>query len=280
MPRRGLLLGAWLLACAGLLACAPPSARAAPDAQDGRGRTLTVFAASSLQEPFARLGKLFEAGSGARVQLACAGSQELRAQVEHGARADVFAAADRKTLEALQAQGLARAPQIFARNQPVIAVPKGNPAGIRGLADLPRARRIVVGTPEVPIGAYTALLLERASATALGADFRARVEARIVSRELNVRQVLAKVALGEADAAIVYRTDALALGAQVEAVALPQEVQVLAEDALAALPGGTEPALADAFVRLVLSPAGQEVLRAAGFAPPPELPAPLGAAAR
>ena len=277
-PPSGRLLCAHLALLAGLV---PAAASGGPGAADGAGRTLTVFAASSLQEPFARLARLFEAGSGARVQLACAGSQELRAQIEHGARADVFASADRRHLDALRALGLAREPRSFARNQPVIAVPKGNPAAIRSLADLPRARQIVVGTPEVPIGAYTVELLDRASRTALGADFRARVEKRIVSRELNVRQVLAKVALGEADAAIVYRTDALALAGQVESVALPAEVLVLAGYALASLPGGTEPALAEEFVRLVLSEPGQAVLRGAGFepAPPPPL-APGGGGAR
>ena len=146
----------------------------------------------------------------------------------------------------------------------MLVVPAGNPAGIHGLEDLPEAQRIVVGAPEVPIGAYTLRILDAASRT-YGAGFRARVEARVASRELNVRQVLAKVRLGEADAAIVYRTDAAAAGSQVQVIPLPEGVNVVAEYPVAVLTRAKQPALAREFVDLLLSAPGQEKLARFGF---------------
>jgi molybdate transport system substrate-binding protein len=226
---------------------------------------LTVFAASSLRDAFQDLGRSFEQQHpGTSVSFNFAGSQELRTQVEHGARADVLASADPRTLRALADAGLALQPQVFARNEPVIVVPAGNPAGIHSLADLPRARRLVVGAPEVPIGEYTVRILEAASRR-YGPAFGAAVEARIASRELNVRQVLAKVALGEADAAIVYRTDALASRGAAEVISIPLELNVVAEYPIAVLRDAPTPGLARAFVELVLSSAGQAALARHGF---------------
>jgi molybdate transport system substrate-binding protein len=226
---------------------------------------LTVFAASSLREAFQELVRTFEQENpGASVVFNFAGSQELRTQIEHGARPDVVATADPKTIRALADAGLAEHGRVFARNEPVIVVPAGNPAGIHSLADLPRARRLVVGAPEVPIGAYTVQILAAASRR-YGAGFRAEVEARIASRELNVRQVLAKVALGEADAAIVYRTDALASRGSAEVVTIPAELNVAAEYPIAALRGAVLPSLARAFVELVLSATGKAVFARHGF---------------
>jgi len=226
---------------------------------------LTVFAASSLRDAFQDLGRSFEQQHpGTSVSFNFAGSQELRTQVEHGARADVLASADPRTLRALAGAGLSLEPQVFARNEPVIVVPVGNPAGIDALADLPRARRLVVGAPEVPIGEYTVRILEAASRR-YGPAFGAAVESRVASRELNVRQVLAKVALGEADAAIVYRTDALASRGAVEVISIPPQLNVVAEYPIALLRGAARPGLARAFVELVLSSAGQAVLARHGF---------------
>jgi len=226
---------------------------------------LTVFAASSLRDAFQDLGRSFEEQHpGTSVSFNFAGSQELRTQVEHGARADVLASADPRTLRALAGAGLSLEPQVFARNEPVIVVPVGNPAGIDALADLPRARRLVVGAPEVPIGEYTVRILEAASRR-YGPAFGAAVESRVASRELNVRQVLAKVALGEADAAIVYRTDALASRGAVEVISIPPQLNVVAEYPIALLRGAARPGLARAFVELVLSSAGQAVLARHGF---------------
>ena len=228
-------------------------------------RELVVFAAASLREAFAELGRSFEQSHpGTKVAFHLAGSQELRTQIENGAPGDVFASADQKQMQALLDGRLAAAPKVFARNEPVLVVPAGNPAGIHGLEDLPEAQRIVVGAPEVPIGAYTLRILDAASRT-YGAGFRARVEARVASRELNVRQVLAKVRLGEADAAIVYRTDAAAAGSEVQVIPLPEGVNVVAEYPVAVLTRAKQPALAREFVDLLLSAPGQEKLARFGF---------------
>ena len=249
------------LRCAGLVFAVALAARAQGS------KEVAVFAAASLREAFTELGKRFEATHpGTKVVFNLAGSHELRTQIENGAPADVFASADQKHMQALVAGKLAVAPKIFARNEPVLVVPKGNPAGLRGLKDLPTAKRIVVGVPEVPIGAYTLRMLDAASKQ-YGPDFRAKVEARVVSRELNVRQVLAKVSLGEADAAIVYRTDAAAAQRNVEMIAIPADLNVVAEYPIAVLTRARQPALADEFVALVLSPAGRDVLASFGFQP-------------
>lgn len=228
-----------------------------------RDDRLVVLAASSLREAFADLGAGFEAEHpGVRVELAFAGSQELRAQVEHGARADVFASADVAQMEALERKGLTEPFEVFAKNVPVIGVAPGLP--IRSLEDLPSAERIAIGAPEVPIGRYAARILDRAQER-LGDGFRARVEARIVSREFNVRQVLAKVELGEADAGIVYRTD---VRAGVSVVEIPAGFGVEAFYPIAALRDAPNPGLARAFVAWVGSEKGRRILRARGFEAP------------
>ena len=228
-------------------------------------RDVVVFQAASLKDAFAQLGKRFEADHpGAKVVANAAGSQELRTQLEHGAAADVFASADRKHMDALAAQGLVVGPALFACNEPVVVVRAGLAPPITTFTDLPRAERIVVGAPEVPIGAYTQQILRNAAAK-LGADFPKRVEAQVVSRELNVRQVLAKVTLGEADAGIVYRSDASAARGKVAMVAIPPESNVIAEYPIAALKAAPHPDLARRWIDLVRSPAGAAALRDAGF---------------
>jgi molybdate transport system substrate-binding protein len=232
-----------------------------------RRRELTVFEAVSLVDAFARLAKTFEAANpGVAVVTHAAGSQQLRTQLEHGDHADVFASADRKHMEALVAEGLVTAPQIFACNEPVVVVRIGLARPVVEFADLPRAERIVVGAPEVPIGSYTMRILDKA-ADKLGAEFRKRVEDRIVSRELNVRQVLAKVVLGEADAGIVYRSDAVAAADKVLVVQIPRDLEVVAEYPIAATRSAANPELARRFIELARSPAGVAALRGAGFVP-------------
>lgn len=236
--------------------CAAP-ARAEP-------RELTVFAAASLREAFEDLARTFEARTpGVKVRLNLAGSQELRTQIENGARADVFASADQKHMDALVTAKLATAPRVFARNTPVVVVPRDNPAKVASLQDLTKARKLVIGVPEVPVGTYTLKILEKA-----GPDFEQKVLANVASRELNVRQVLAKVGLDEADAGIVYRTDAMAAKDKVEIIEIPAAVNVIAEYPVAVLSKAPQAAAARAFVDFLFSADGQKRLAAAGFVAP------------
>jgi len=248
-------------------AIAPAAAASAASAAASVGGELVVFEAASLRDAFARLVPRFEKENApAKVVTNAAGSQELRAQIEHGAAADVLASADRKHMDALEAQGLVVAPSLFTCNEPVLVVRPALAATVKSLADLPRVDRIVVGAPEVPIGAYTAEVLRKAGGK-LGADFPQRVEAKVVSRELNVRQVLTKVRLGEADAGVVYRSDAVAAAGQVAVVAIPPELNVAAEYPIAVVKSAPHGELARRWIKLVKSPAGAAALREAGFVP-------------
>jgi molybdate transport system substrate-binding protein len=253
------LLG--LLALTLVLGC-----RRAPSGPGPR-RDVTIFAAASLREAFTLLGqRLEQTRPGAHVVLSFAGSQALRAQIEHGAPADVFASADQRHMQALVAAGRVLEPRVFAKNELCVVVSRAKARELTELAALPRAERVVLGAPEVPVGAYTGQMLDRASQV-LGADFRARVEARVVSREPDVRQVLAKVTLGEADAGVVYLTDALTQKDKLEVLPIPPAFNVVAEYPLAVTAGAPSPELARAFVELVLSPEGQSALAKQGFLP-------------
>jgi molybdate transport system substrate-binding protein len=253
-----------MLACVG---CAEEGRAPVAPAED----RLVVFAAASLRDVFTELAADFErAHPGVEVVLALAGTQELRTQIEHGAAADVFASADRDHMDELVRAGrVVGAPVTFARNEPVLVVSRESAGSIRALEDLPRAQRIVIGAPSVPIGRYTLQILDRASAR-WGADFRSRVEARVVSRELSVRQVLAKVSLGEAEAGIVYRTDAIAAGDGVHVVAIPPELGVVAEYPIAVVADAAHPRLARAWIDLVRSEIGRRTLEDAGFLAGPD----------
>lgn len=241
----------------------------AEDASEAKDGKLVIFAAASLQDVFAEMGKVFEtAHPGVVVTFNFAGTQELRTQLEQGAHVDVFAAADQKHMSELLKASRVVGPVVFARNEPVIVVARESVEKIRSLADLPSAERLVLGVPEVPIGRYTLQILDRASATALGSDFRARVEAKVVSRELNVRQVLTKVSLGEADAGIVYRTDARAARDGVGVITIPLDVNVIAEYPIAVVSDAAHPALARDWIAFVVSVEGQRLLAKAGFIAP------------
>lgn len=255
-----------VLASVGLGCEAKPSERAA-HAADQTEAALVVFAASSLRDVFSALGADFErAHPGVRVTFNFAGTQELRTQIEHGAAADVLASADLGHMDALARAGRVIDPKVFTKNRLVLVVARERAAAIRTLADLPGAERVVIGGPEVPIGRYTLQVLERAGSI-LGTDFRARVEAKVVSRELNVRQVLAKVRLGEADAGFVYRTDAWPARGELAVVELPPEVDVRAEYPIAITADAPHLSLARAWVELVLGEVGQRALADAGFLP-------------
>jgi molybdate transport system substrate-binding protein len=213
----GLLL---LLGGAILSSCARDSAPAA--------RTeVSLFAAASLVDAFGALESAFEhANPDIDVRATFAGSQVLRLQIEQGATAHLVASANEGHMRALMDGGFVDTSRPLGSNELVLIVPRDNPAGITSFRDLPSAQRIVIGTPGVPVGSYTRELLG-AAAEALGPDFERAVLSRVVSEESNVRLVRAKVELGEADAAVVYRTDALASD-RVRLIEIPTDYRVRA----------------------------------------------------
>nr|WP_231933654.1 molybdate ABC transporter substrate-binding protein [Micromonospora coxensis] len=226
---------------------------------DGTG-TLTVFAAASLTESFTTLGREFEAAHpGVRVTFNFAGSSALATQIVQGAPADVFASAAPKNMATVTEAGAADgAPTVFARNQLVIAVPKGNPDRITGLADLVRPGvTVALCAAQVPCGAAARSALDTAT-----------VRLTPVTLEQDVRGALAKVTLGEVDAALVYRTDARAAAAEVDGVEFPESAVAVNDYPIVVLTDAPNPVAARAFVELVRGARGRAVLAAAGFAPP------------
>ena len=247
------------------IACLAAPFFSAP-AQAAEAGELTVFAAASLREVFQTIALTFEKQHpNLKVRFNFAGSQDLRVQIEQGAKVDVFASADWKHMKTLATQGLVAEPTVFARNLPVVVVPKNNPAKVKTFADLAKVTHLVVGAPEVPIGAYAENVFNAAEKLQ-GKVFAEKVRANVRSRELNVRQVLTKVAMGEGDAGIVYKTDALTMPDKVEIIEIPASINVVAEYPIAALKAAPHAELARDFVKLVLSKEGEKVLGAAGFA--------------
>ena len=221
---------------------------------------MTVYAAASLTSTFERLGTEFEREHpDAEVKLSFGGSSDLVTQIREGAPADVFASADTATMDKLTADGLAAGtPRDFATNTLEIAVPPGNPAHITGLRDLAKPGvDLVVCAPEVPCGAATQAVAERAG-----------VALDPVSQEQSVTDVLAKVTAGEADAGLVYVTDVRAAGDDVEGVEFPESAAVVNTYPIAAVEGSEHADLARQFVDLVLGETGRRVLTRAGFGTP------------
>jgi molybdate transport system substrate-binding protein len=257
-----------LLLVAVLLACGPAVRGQAPGS--GSAEPLTVFAAASLTETFQDLGPLFERSDpGAKVTFSFASSSLLRTQIEQGAPADLFASADREQLEPLARAGLVRAPVDFARNRLVIVTPAANPGKIRRPQDLARpGLRLVITAEQVPIGWYTRQALAKMGAPGeFGHGFQPDVMRNVVSQEPNVRGLLAKVTLGEADAAIVYVTDALAGGAKVRTVPIPDRYNEVAVYPAAVVARSPHAATAARFLTFLRSKTGRAVLKKHGFQP-------------
>jgi molybdate transport system substrate-binding protein len=225
---------------------------------------LAVLAASSLTEAFQDLERGFESDHpNVDVKLTFAGSQVLRLQIEQGATVDVFASANESHMQSLVASGHIAAPRLFARNELVVIVPPSNPAGIDAFADLGKASRIVIGTDSVPVGIYTRQVLDRATGE-LGDEFVAGVRRHVVSEENNVRLVRAKVEMGEAEAAVVYRTDA-ASSDRVRVVSIPSALNVRASYPIGTGVRAPHRREAEEFVAFVISATGREMLRRRGF---------------
>jgi molybdate transport system substrate-binding protein len=231
---------------------------------------LMVFAASSLTDAFTEIGSAFEAAHpGVMVSFSFAGSQTLRTQIEAGAPADVFASANNKEMDALVAGALVRtdAPRAFLSNRLIVILPPENPAGLKQLQDLNQpGLKLVLAAEEVPVGNYARQALEKMNSL-FGADFSQTVLAHVVSNEDNVKQVVAKVQLGEADAGIVYSSDAVG-APDLGTLEIPPDYNVVATYPIAVLSGSTKPDQASAFVEYVLSKEGQGILKKWGFASP------------
>lgn len=244
------LLSTLTLAAAG---CASPASTPAAS-EDPVSGSIEVYAAASLQRSFDEIATAFEAAHpGVTVQAVYDGSSTLATQIGEGAPADVFASADEKNMAKVAAQ--APDPRIFAGNTLVIAVPAGDPGKVRGLADLARVTTVLCA-PEVPCGAASATLLSNAGVSVTPA-----------SSEQNVTAVLTKVAAGEADAGLVYATDAVGRD-DVESVVPAGADAVVNRYPIAALTDAPNPTAAAAFVAFVLSADGQKILADAGFRAP------------
>ena len=219
--------------------------------------TISVFAAASLTDSFKVLGTSFQqAHSGVTVQFNFAGTPTLVTQIEQGAQADVFASADTTNMTKLTTDGLTTGTsQVFAHNQLEIVVGPGNPRGITGLADLAKSGVIYITEgPTVPAGRY-----------ALQALATAGVKVTPKSLETDVKSVVAKIELGEADAGIVYTTDVQAAGSKVQGVPIPDADNVIATYPIVAVKGSKSLDVADAFIAYVVSAAGQSTLATFGF---------------
>jgi molybdate transport system substrate-binding protein len=236
--------------------------------------TLTVMAAASLTDAFTDLGKQFEAGHpGVSVQFNFAGSQQLAQQITEGAPADVFASANQKQMQVVVDAGkiAADAAVPFASNRLVIIYPKDNPAGLTDLAGLSTAGlKLVLAAKEVPVGQYSLDFLDKAAAdAAFGAGYRDAVMENVVSYEENVKSVLTKVALGEADAGIVYTSDITGSAAgEIGKLDIPDALNVIATYPIAAIGDSAVPEMAQAFVDFVVSAEGQAILAKYGFISP------------
>ncbi len=224
---------------------------------NGPSGKVVVLAASSLTESFTALGKAFEAEHpGTTVSFSFAASSELATQIEQGAPADVFASASPATMAQVSDAGdTAGQPVTFVRNTLEIAVPAGNPAKVTGLADFAKKDlTIALCAPEVPCGAAADKVFAAAKVTPAPDTL-----------EADVKATLAKVTLGEVDAALVYKTDVIAAGDKVEGIDFPEAAGAVNDYPIAVLKDARKPAPAQAFVDLVLSAAGQKVLSEAGF---------------
>lgn len=220
---------------------------------DTRGQHIDVYAASSLRPVFEELAAAFEdAHPEWTVRYNFAGSQVLRMQIEQGADADVFASADELQMQRLVSSRRGVEPAHFASNALVLAVPRDS--SLQSIEDIAQASRVVIGTEASPIGAYTRRLLERAGAL-YGGDFEARAFASVVSEESNAGLVRAKVELGVADAAIIYRSDTAS--ARFRVITLPESLYFAAPYHVAVV---KDSPAAQAFVRLLRSPEGRELL--------------------
>lgn len=242
------------LAAAAALALAP-FAGCGTGAGSDSGETVTVFAAASLTEAFTEIGDRFEAEhEGVRIEFNFAGSSDLAAQITEGAPADVFASADESNMDKVVDADAVAGPEAFALNRLVIAVPEGNPDGVTGIGDLAGLDFATCAT-QVPCGIAAQTALDGTGLTP-------------VTYEADVKSTLQKLVLGEVDAALVYRTDAIAADSEVDGIEFPESAAALNTYPIAALKAAPNPDLAAEFTAYVRTDDAQTVLETAGFQRP------------
>ena len=225
----------------------------APAGGAGSSARVTVYAASSLTEALPRIDP--------RPSYSFAGSNQLAFQIKQGAPADVFASASPSYTQALYREGLVERPRTFASNALVLAVPRSNPAALRSVFDLrDKNVRLVVGSAAVPVGDYTRRVLRRLGlSSALD---------KVVSQEPDVKSIVGKVALGEADAGFVYRTDVRAASDRLRAIAIPAWAQPAVRYEVAVVRASRHRTEARRFVAALATPRARRLLRQAGFTVP------------
>ena len=261
-----------------LLAVAAIGATPAAAQTEGPDPTvLTVFAAASLTDVFEELGALYQRGHpGTTVRFNFAGSQQLAAQLERGASADVFASADQRWMTQVQRLGLAAGvPVVFAHNRLALVLPAENPARIERLQDLARpGLKLVLAADAVPAGRYSREVLRNLSRRpGFGSDYERRVLANVVSEEENVKGVVAKVQLGEADAGVAYRSDVTpGIAAKLRVIDIPAAANIVASYPIVVLSASGAPGAARTFVELVRGVEGRATLARHGLTPPPTAP--------
>lgn len=241
-----------------------------PSGNAAQTRILTVFAAASLTESFKEIGAAFEKENpDVIVTFNFGGSQTLRAQLEQGAAADVFASADQRQMDLAIAAGVIAKSgrKVFATNQLVMITPKNNPAKIQTLADLARPNiKIALAAEAVPVGVYTREALTKIEKS-IGANYKDKVLKNVVSNEDNVKQVMAKVQLGEVDAGIVYRSDVVT-ASPINIVPIPDDLNMVAQYPVAPLVQSPQKELAEKFIAYLLSTSGQTLLKKWGLGIP------------
>ncbi len=240
------------------------------DAPHGPDHELTIFAAASLLAAFEELGaELERSRSGVEIRLNAAVAQPLARQLSRGARADVFAPADERWMRFAEERGLVEPPVLLAQNR--LAAAFADRPELQGMTLVNLASpgiKVVLGAPEVPLGRYAREVLRKlGSAPGFGPDFAARVEQGAVSLEQNSSAVLARIRLGEADAALVYASDLRAADSAVRMVPIPPAYNIAARYSIAVVRAAADTALARAFVALAAGEEGQRILARHGFMP-------------
>src|SRR6266852_1623217 len=251
--------------CMLLAACGSSTTTSSSATPTPASVTLNVFAAASLTESFTEIGTAYQQQhSNVTVKFNFNGSQILEQQIANGAPADVFASADQTNMQKASDAGLVYTPQVFVKNRLVVIIPSGNPGNINSLKDLSKkGLKIDLEAAAVPAGKYSRQALANLSQSSdYGSGYAKDVLANVVSEEQNVKAVVQKVQLGEADAGFVYLTDVTpAVAGKVKTIDIPDPYNVIAQYPIAVVKSSQHPSDAQSFIDFVLSPNGQAILK-------------------